>query len=332
MWVSRHPLNNSLVVFIHGIWGSRWSTWRSYLDFFQRLPTNRPELRSYDVYIFNYPTPRLGKQPPLREAVVPQLRMFLDMEGARYDTITLICHSQGGVLAKLYILEELLNGHGTQLKIDFVITLNTPHRGADWRNPIIAFGLLLAWFLKAPIIRRLYLLRQLADLSPTSSNIHFLEDHWDDRISNVPGLVETGRRYIKSIAICGLTDWLVSRRSAEGFYLDDKNETFNGHHVDSEPLARFVAYVLSGYENPSGLNQQLEQIYSNSQLRAQHLSNSASQASTIMSGQGMGPQTFVDARAQCFAHEFKDAFARHPSRKLTLPDAFCSYVRKMLFD
>jgi pimeloyl-ACP methyl ester carboxylesterase len=332
VWVSRHPLNNSLAVFVHGIWGSRWTTWRSYLDFFQRLPTDRPELRSYDVYIFNYRTPFFGQEPPLRESVVPRLRMFLEKQAARYDTIALICHSQGGLLVKMYLLEELLNNRGERLKVDLVVTLNTPHRGADWRNPVIIIGLALAWCLKAPVVRKFYLLRQLADLAPNSSNVRFLEEHWDDRVSTVPGWVEPGRKYVKSIAICGLQDWLVSRRSGEGFYVDEKNATFNGHPVNSEELARYVGYLLAGYENPAKLNKELEQIYSDRHRLAQHRGECMNEASTIMSAHDIGPPSFVNARAHCFAHEFKEAFARHPLRKLPLMDAFRSYVRRMLLD
>jgi pimeloyl-ACP methyl ester carboxylesterase len=332
VWVSRHPLNNSLAVFIHGIWGSRWTTWRSYLDFFQRLPTDQPELRSYDVYLFTYPTPFLGSEPPLREIVVPELRMFLESQAPHYDTVALVCHSQGGVLAKLYILEELLQDRGQRLKVDLIVTLNTPHRGASLRNPIIVLGIALGRCLKAPVIRKFYLLRQLADLAPNSANIRFLEEHWDAHVSHTPGTGEADRKYIKSIAICGLQDWLVSNHSAEGFYADQMNATFNGHHVDSEALANYVGYLLSGYENPADLNRELEQIYSIPQQLAQHRDNWIREASTIMAGHGLVPETFIAARAHCFAHEFRRAFERHPSRKLTLLNAFRTYVHKMLLD
>jgi pimeloyl-ACP methyl ester carboxylesterase len=333
VWVSRHPLNNSLAVFIHGIWGSRWVTWRSHVDFFQRLPTERPELRSYDVYLFTYSTPCFGQEPPLRESIVHELRMFLEGVRARYDTVVLVCHSQGGLLAKMYILEELLNDRGATMNIDLVITLNTPHRGADWRNPFLLFGLAVAELLsRTPIIRRLYILRQLRDLNPWGGNIRFLENNWDTHISTVPGTAETNRRYIRSIAICGLKDWLVSMASAEGFYVDEKDATFNGHSVDSEQLASYVGHLLSGYDNPAPLKREFEEIYSDPDRLQLHVAECIQKASTIMNGMGIQPASFVSSRSQCFAREFRSAFARHPLRKLSLMDAFLRYVRKLLED
>jgi hypothetical protein len=78
------------------------------------------------------------------------------------------------------------------------------------------------------------------------------------------------------------------------------------------------------------LNQELEGIYSDSRQLALHRRQWINEASSIMAGRGIEPESFVAARAQCFAHEFRGAFERHPSRKLTLLDAFLSYVRKML--
>src|SRR5262245_16115241 len=134
MWVSRHPLNNSLAIFIHGIWGSRWHTWRSYVDFFQRLPSEMAQLRGFDVYLFTYDSPYFGAQPPIRDVAVRELRIFIEREKSRYDTVILVGHSQGGLVAKLYIVEELLQGHAQTMPVDFIITLNTPHRGANWKN------------------------------------------------------------------------------------------------------------------------------------------------------------------------------------------------------
>jgi pimeloyl-ACP methyl ester carboxylesterase len=98
VWVSRHPLNNSLAVFVHGIWGSRWATWRSHLDFFQRIYKQRPALTSFDIYFFHYKTGI--QQPPLYPVITKQLKEFLDKEGGRYDTVVLVCHSQGGIVGR----------------------------------------------------------------------------------------------------------------------------------------------------------------------------------------------------------------------------------------
>src|SRR5712664_669912 len=171
MWVSRHPLNNSLAVFVHGIWGSRWETWRSHLDFFQRIYKQRPALTSFDIYFFHYKTGI--QQPPLYPCITNELKEFLDKEARAYDTVVLVCHSQGGIVGKRYILEELIQGRGQSLKVDLILTLNTPHRGARWwTHPALALARC------ANTVSRMgrgRFLRQMAELSAFSKNVRFLE-------------------------------------------------------------------------------------------------------------------------------------------------------------
>jgi pimeloyl-ACP methyl ester carboxylesterase len=328
MWVSRHPMNNSLAVFIHGIWGSRWTTWRSYVDFFQRLPTEHADLRSYDIYLFTYDTPRFGAQPPLRETIVPRLRAFLGAERAHYDTVALVGHSQGGILAKLYIIDELLAERGAELAVDLIITINTPHRGADWRNPLVLAGLLVSSLLNRMWgLRRLWLMRQLADLSPWSANIRLLATHWDSCLSVQPGTVTPTCRYVRSIAICALRDWMVSIRSAEGFYADEKNATFDRHAVDS---AEFVGSFLAHHDDPASRRRELTACHATPELAAAHRGAWAARAAAIIDSLGVWPPHYAQQRAWCFAHEFRPAFTKRPLRRLPLTQAFERYVRKVL--
>src|SRR4029077_11545391 len=120
--------------------------------------------------------------------------------------------------------------------------------------------------------------------------------------------------------------------SAEGFYVDEKDATFNGHSVDSEQLASYVGHLLSGYENPASLKRELEEIYSDPDRMQLHEAACVQKASSVMNGKGIQPPNFVSSRAQCFAHEFRRAFERHPLRRLSLMDAFSRYVRTMLED
>lgn len=175
MWVSRHPLNNSLAVFVHGIWGSRWVTWKSQVDFFQRIHKQRPALSSYDVFLFNYDTGKF-RQPPLYPNITNALKTFLEQEGERYDAIALVCHSQGGIVGKRYILEELIKGRGDGLKVDLIVTLNTPHRGARWCVHPALFGAGAVNLVSR--LRRGNLLRQMAELHALSGNVRFLKRNW----------------------------------------------------------------------------------------------------------------------------------------------------------
>ncbi len=106
MWINRHKLNNSLVVFIHGLWGNKSTTWRGIPELMQERFGAEPLIRSYDVYLFGYQSSwRL--QPPLDPYIVSDLDQFLQGVRDKYSTIALICHSQGGILGKLFILKKL---------------------------------------------------------------------------------------------------------------------------------------------------------------------------------------------------------------------------------
>src|SRR5882762_270507 len=97
MWVNKHKLNNSLVVFVHGLWGNWSSTWRGIPELLQQLFPVDPSIRSYDFYLFRYDTSLL-KQPALRPYVLDKLANFLKGVGGKYRTTVLIGHSQGGIL------------------------------------------------------------------------------------------------------------------------------------------------------------------------------------------------------------------------------------------
>ena len=102
--------------------------------------------------------------------------------------------------------------------------------------------------------------------------------------------------------------------------------------MDSSELADYVGYLLAGHAHPANLNQELERIYSMKHLSTRYESECITSASTVINGKGVMPQDYVTSRAQCFAHEFKNTFTRHPLRKLSLADAFVKYVRKVLDD
>src|SRR5262249_19455140 len=135
MWFNRHPLNNSLVVFVHGIFGDVWATWHGLPAMIQHMADHDAWVRSFDFYSFAYDSRPLH-QPPLRPYAVDLLRQKLATIETKYDTIAFIAHSQGGLLSKMFILEELLAGNGRNLKIDLLITLGTPHAGRKLLNPL----------------------------------------------------------------------------------------------------------------------------------------------------------------------------------------------------
>ena len=330
MWVSRHPLNNSLAVFVHGIWGSRWATWRSHLDFFQRIYKQRPALTSFDIYFFHYKTGI--QQPPLYPCITNQLKEFIDSEARRYDTVALVCHSQGGIVGKRYILEELVQGRGQSLKVNLIVTLNTPHRGARWWiHPFLAVALC------GNTISRLgkgRFLRQMAELSAFSKNTRFMKKNWGaPLISNVESPAAPSSRYIRSIALASRWDLLVSKKSAEGFDNDAPNYRAGGHPVDSDEVAEYVGNCLAEHEPPLNVFRQLDNLKSDMNAWRAYESAGRTIASQEISESGnLGSRSsgYLASKTTSLVEDFPDAFRRHPLRKLDLLESFQTYVRKFL--
>lgn len=329
MWLSRHTLNNSLVVFIHGIFGSRWTTWRSYVNFFQGLPSEHPLLRSYDVYLFEYETRGL-RQPPLYPNVVNQLGQFLAEREQRdkYETVVFVCHSQGGIVGKRYVLRELMEQRGLELKVDLIITLCTPHQGVGWLNG-------LRMLRSLPGVRNGNVLRQLADLASTSENVEYLRKYWREPwVTPRPYQAARARRHIHSVAITGLKDLVVSAGSSIGFEVDFKDDMVSGHSVDSEKVINLVARrYLMGHADPFELEQQLKRTQADPVAFAQCQNQYCNEALQIIAleRQGADP-SYRQFRPFCFVHDFWNAFPRHPMRKLDLPAAFKTYVKRCLQD
>jgi len=332
VWVSRHPLNNSLAVFVHGIWGSRWETWRSHLDFFQRIYKQRPALTSFDIYFFHYKTGI--QQPPLYPCITNQLKEFLDKEAGRYDTIVLVCHSQGGIVGKRYILEELVQGRGQALKIDLIVTLNTPHRGAGWWvHPLLAVALC------ANAVSRLgkgTFLRQAAELSAFSKNVRFMKKNWrTPLISKVECPATPSSRYIRSIAVASRWDLLVSKRNAEGFENDAPNYRAGGHPVDSDEVAEFVGACLAEHESPLKVFRQLDNLKTDINAWQAYESAGRTIASEEISGSesfGFKSSGYLVSKTTSLVEDFPEVFRRHPLRKLDLSESFRRYFRKALED
>ena len=175
---------------------------------------DRPEvrdLRNYDIYSFSYP---FG--PPLVPDALDLLRRFVENTGAKYDTIVLIGHSQGGILAKLYVLDMLENGRGLQLKVDLIITLDTPHRGPRWWFYPVIFPVQLWNSIFGP--RRIPLGRQIGDLAVSGRNLRKLRDDWGKKyISEDSCAPQACRRPVRSYWFPGTRQWVVSEESARGF-------------------------------------------------------------------------------------------------------------------
>lgn len=230
MWIERDRRNNSLVVLIHGITGHPLATWDGFLTVLQSYAETRNFLNSWDIYAFGYPTSRVYGQPRLVDSPLTQLRGFIG-DQTRYDTVALVCHSQGGLLAKHFVLEELENRNGLDLKIDLIVTYGTPHQGFRRLRPLRA----VSSGLQRTPLRSLNVFSQWADLAANSELTSGFGERWTRHILSKPASPTTTRRYIRSIAVVGDGDAVVDAHRAGGFPPDIQENVGSNHRRMVKP-------------------------------------------------------------------------------------------------
>src|SRR6267142_4819179 len=219
MWFNKHLLNNSLVIFVHGIFGNLWSTWHGIPEIVQNMALHDAWIRSYDFYSFQYDSTALH-QPPLIPFAVDRLRQFLNKVQGKYETVALIAHSQGGLLSKAFILDELIAGNGRNIKVDLLITLGTPHAGRKVLNP-------LHFARKFPGVRTF---GQLAQLASRSETIGYIRENWtDNHIMRNPANPSRRKRHIRSVAVVGAYDIWAGSAGSEGYKVDVQHYLEKSH-------------------------------------------------------------------------------------------------------
>ena len=122
---------NRIIVFVHGLGGDAVDTWA----LFPALLKHDHEIvsRYSGVETFQYATSILGASAPLSR-VAHDLSVFIETKSRELeiDEIALIAHSQGGLLARRYLCDELL--HKRTIRKNFpvfrLLTFATPHWGA----------------------------------------------------------------------------------------------------------------------------------------------------------------------------------------------------------
>jgi hypothetical protein len=325
-WINQQdPLNNALVVFLHGIFGRFYGTWGM---FPQRLQSRSdPTVKSYDFYLFDYSTSLL-RQPSLTAEPLAQLRAFLSKVSPKYDTVVLVGHSQGGLLAKLYIIQALLEGKGRELPVDLVITCHTPHRGITLCNIPLALRTL-------PVVGRLIQCHQLCELGSWSSVLRHLKEHWGPPlIDDTPCEPTASHRYIRSITLAA-KDWLVWKGNARGFPVDTLDNTIDPgrcHSLSIEQLEDVLREYLEKHGNPSSLLRQIRRLQEHPAEKANFAARTRPTVLSIVHSMFPSmPPSQLSSAADLALDAFLTEFPHHPLRKLpTLDEALYKYVSRKL--
>ena len=325
MWINKHPLNNSLLVFIHGLHGNPWVTWRGIPALLDTEFEADPLIRSYDVYLFEYET-RMRRQPPLDPYVREELRRFLDQVSRKYATTVLVGHSQGGIVAKLFVIEKLLSGQGHTLNVDLIITLGTPHRGLRRLIP-------LRLIRRLPIIGRRLPLSHLAELASGSRTIRRLRDNWNENlISRVPCAPTERYRHVRSIAVVGAFDDWVSEGNAGGYPPVDIRDYMPKGHTD---LARAVTDVLlahlRGHLDPTPLMRHARGVLADPALRDGHIITHAGSVSDLVRLHRPGlTSDGLNVKTASVLMDFLYDIPLRPMRALDTQQAVVAYSERVL--
>jgi pimeloyl-ACP methyl ester carboxylesterase len=336
MWIARHPLNNSLAVLIHGLVGDHYATWASAVTIVQNIHDGGDrDLRNYDYFSFHYKSGILN-QPAISQ-YLPELRKLVSEKS--YDTVILIGHSQGGILAKLFVIEELIEGRGLNLRVDAVITLDTPHRGPQpWIYPAVLVGGL---WKRLPLLNRFALWGQLGELGYGSAILKKVRQEWSRRISPVPCAPTAGGRYIQSATIPGalfggLVPLIVPEWSSRGIRNVDVFDTTiskrdrtvwtqHGHNVDAmKPFQSRIEAVLKG--NHSAAVKAIEDQMSS--LSDTEVQNHA--INTLFALETQFSEEPPNDTPQYFSQAFQRGFPHRPLRNCTFEKALWEFIRRQL--
>jgi hypothetical protein len=228
-----HSANNrNIVLFIHGFTGGEGTWNRKKLPSFPKMLRDEKEIReNFDIAIINYYTKFasletirtvyngikrvLGhnssithKNMGIKELSV-YLKSVIDQYCSNYDNIFIVAHSMGGLIAKSFLLDEIVSG-SERVKIFF--SLAVPHKGAE----------------VATIAKVLYKgNKQLLDLANNSTIIDDINQRWVELYAGMP----------KTVYFYGMADRMVSSTSAISFQRD-KLEVIaspDDHYTISKP-------------------------------------------------------------------------------------------------
>ncbi|MFA6189953.1 MAG: hypothetical protein WC711_00335 [Candidatus Staskawiczbacteria bacterium] len=140
------------ILFIHGFGGDR-KQYKSLIQYFKRKGIN-------NFYEFNYDN-KFGLAPI--KVIAKELSEFIG-KNIKEDTINIVAISQGGIIALAY-LKYYLPEQASNIKVDKLFTLCSPHRGSK--------------------LARIINLPGLIDLQPNSNLLKELENFIQENKINV---------------------------------------------------------------------------------------------------------------------------------------------------
>lgn len=160
---------NRKIVFIHGLGGNAKTTWGMFPELIRKDPILG---KNYEVYSHPYSTNLISlpffNSSPRIQSLASDLKNSLENRYSDDNEITLVCHSLGGLVARLYILYQALDHvkkptNNQEIKIRRLVLYATPNTGSEIAN----FGQKVSWWQQ-----------QIKQASKDSDFIDFLNKLW----------------------------------------------------------------------------------------------------------------------------------------------------------
>jgi pimeloyl-ACP methyl ester carboxylesterase len=199
MWGPR-----SLLVFVHGLGGSPYETWRKFPD----LVFSDPDLYHFDVGLFRYDSSvfrwNMLKLAPARpiDDIGAELADILRDDLREYQNVVFICHSLGGIVTKFAIRRIIEFYPANTDRLRLLVLIGTPN-----------YGSLLASWIPAPIL--VPFSRDIASLRVFSPELESLQLFWNTRVRHNPKDA-ADRVLVNTRAIVSAKDRFVRRGSGIG--------------------------------------------------------------------------------------------------------------------
>jgi len=132
------PCDRMAVIFVHGIGGSSTTTWTNTNGtYWPNVLANDPEIgTNIDIYAVKYDSSLLWSKSSIID-IMKRIDLELDsfFYFHRYQKVSLICHSMGGIVCTSYLLHvKARYGHRVLAKFRLVFAMAVPYSGSEYAN------------------------------------------------------------------------------------------------------------------------------------------------------------------------------------------------------
>jgi hypothetical protein len=123
---------DTVIVFVHGVFGDACSTWKARNGaYWPDLVAHDDLFSGSDVYVYNFPTPKLRASYNVGE-LAADMKLHLDDAGIPgvYKHVVFVAHSMGGLIVRSYLLDS----RPDPKRFPVLLFYATPTTGADIAN------------------------------------------------------------------------------------------------------------------------------------------------------------------------------------------------------